>query len=527
MAELTLTVAVTTGTQYVTGSTGSIYTFDGSQPASFTFPWVASGTIRLEQSGSSNDGHPLIFSTSNSAVLATMKAGIISSGVTYYLDGASNQSDYTNTTTFNAATTRYIEIAPASQTDFYFACWVHGIGMGGIMDITQDTWGALSWSDHDWGDQGTVTVFPSGLSITATLGEAQSYPEEGWGSDAWGVENWGQTGLTVPVTGLSITATLGDLAYAAALDGWGRGSWGEDDWGDDTLSIPVTGFSMTGSLGTPGAASEQGWGRETWGSEPWGDSNSPVVGVSGFAITASLGTLPYAASESGWGRDEWGYGNWGENTTTVVLDGFEMTGAMGLGGWGRDTWGYGVWGEESILTVEIGTPLTGLAITGSLGTPTINHDFIFTLPDSLLMTAHRGSISINNGADHTQGLGGLPATMSLGTVEVADVVFGPTTFTITGALGAAAAGDVQRVSVTGLSITGSQGSLGSIPDMAVGSGSFAITGSVGSLTITDMQVGLTGLEITSTLGSGGVAPLGYKDVDITGNTSYTYIEHSA
>ena len=37
MAELTITVAVTTGTQYVTGSTGSIYTFNGSQPASFTF----------------------------------------------------------------------------------------------------------------------------------------------------------------------------------------------------------------------------------------------------------------------------------------------------------------------------------------------------------------------------------------------------------------------------------------------------------------------------------------------------------
>ena len=159
MANLYITVAVTTGTQYVTGSTGSIYTFDGSQPASFTFPWVASGTLRLDQSGSSNDGHPLIFSTSNSSVLATMKAGIISSGVTYYLDGSSNQSDYTNTTTFNAATTRYIEIAPASQTDFYFACWIHGIGMGGIMDITQNTWGALSWGDHDWGDQDTITVF--------------------------------------------------------------------------------------------------------------------------------------------------------------------------------------------------------------------------------------------------------------------------------------------------------------------------------------------------------------------------------
>ena len=36
-----------------------------------------------------------------------------------------------------------------------------------------------------------------------------------------------------------------------------------------------------------------------------------------------------------------------------------------------------------------------------------------------------------------------------------------------------------------------------------------------------MQVGLTGLEISGTLGSGAVSPLGYKDIDITGNTSYT------
>ena len=47
--------------------------------------------------------------------------------------------------------------------------------------------------------------------------------------------------------------------------------------------------------------------------------------------------------------------------------------------------------------------------------------FIFDLDESLLLTASRGSLSINNGADHTQGLGGLAATMSLGTLEVADV----------------------------------------------------------------------------------------------------------
>ena len=76
-------------------------------------------------------------------------------------------------------------------------------------------------------------------------------------------------------------------------------------------------------------------------------------------------------------------------------------------GWGRSTWGNDAWGEESIVNIEIGEPLTGLEITGSLGTPQINYDFKHVLTDSLLGTLSLGSVSINNGADHTQGLGGI------------------------------------------------------------------------------------------------------------------------
>ena len=305
---------------------------------------------------------------------------------------------------------------------------------------------------------------------------------------------------------------------------WGQGNWGEQN--NFTVS-GLTGLAATGSLGTPLPYSEQGWGRAGWGEEPWGDSYDPVIAVTGYSITASLGTLAYSQSIEGWGRDEWGYGNWGQNITTVAdLTGFEMTGLIGGAGWGRSTWGNDAWGEESIVNIEIGEPLTGLAITGSLGTPQINYDFKHVLTQSLLGTLSRGVISINNGADHTQGLGGLAATMSVGTPEVADVVFGPSSFLGTMTLGAAAAGDIQRVSVTGYSITASQGSIASIDDMTVGSGSFAITGSVGSFTITDMQIGLSGIEMTGDLGSGGVAPLHYKDVDITGNTSYTYVKHA-
>jgi hypothetical protein len=401
MANLTVTVAVTTGTQYVTGSTSNIYTFDGSQPASFTFPWVEDGTVRLEQSGSSNDGHPLIFSTSNSTTLGTMRAGIISSGVTYYLDGSSTESDYTNTTTFNAATTRYIEITPAAATDFYFACWVHGIGMGGIVDITQTTWGALGY----------------------------------------GYSNWGGS---VSLTGLSMTATLGDLAYAAADDGWGRDAWGDN--------------------------------------------------------------------------------NWGENETGVTLTGLEMTAGLGAEGWGRSTWGNDTWGEESVLNIEIGEPLTGLEITGSLGTPQLNYDFKLILTESLLTTGSLGSISINDGADHTQGLGGIAITGSLGTPAVIQEVVGLTGIEMTASLATLTIGELKVVPLTGIAGTMSQGSLGTIPDMARGLTGISSTMSLGSLgAIDDMQVGLSGFEITATLNS-VVSPLHYKEDTITGSTSYTSVD---
>ena len=318
MADLTITVAVTTGTQYITGSTSNIFTFDGSQPASFTFPWVQGGTVRLEQSGSSNDGHPLIFSTSNSETLGTMQAGIISSGVTYYLDGSSNQSDYTNTTTFNAATTRYIEIAPASQTDFYFACWVHGIGMGGIVDLTQNTWGALSWNDGAWNEQNDLTVSLTGLSATSSVGTptASFYP--GWGTLTWGQNGWGTiTEATIKLSGLSATSSVGAITPADVMGLTGlsaTSSVGGPSVKSDNTTVPagqsvtssvgsfvietaytLTGLSATSSVGTPTARSYHTItltglsATSSLGSVVI--SSAPLIQPSGVSATSSVGAL--------------------------------------------------------------------------------------------------------------------------------------------------------------------------------------------------------------------------------------------
>jgi hypothetical protein len=353
-----------------------------------------------------------------------------------------------------------------------------------------NSWGesGTTWSQGDWGQQNITTVVLSGLSITSSLGEVLSYPEEGWG----------------------------------------RSTWGSDDWGDFSLTVFPTGYSITGSIGELAAASEQGWGRSTWGNEPWGDSNSPVVSVSGFSITGSLGT-PYAAAEEGWGRDEWGYGNWGENTTTVILDGLEITALQGPSGWGLAPWdeviGWG--GDLRLETTQLSiAALTGIEATLSLGTVTPNYDFLLDLTGlgPAQMGAGLGVPNINDGADHSQGVGSLLITGSLGSVGH-EMAYDLTGIEATLSLGTIDANDTQLIDVTGIEATGYVGSI-TPDDMAIGVSGYSITGSLGTPIVTDMQVGISGIEMTSALGSAGMSPLYYKDVDITGNTSYTYVKHA-
>jgi len=390
MANLTVTVAVTTGTQYITGDSGNIFTFDGSQPASFTFPWVEDGTVRLDQSGSTNDGHPLIFSTSNSETLGTMRAGIISSGVTYYLDGSSTESDYTNTTTFNAATTRYIEITPSAETDFYFACWVHGIGMGGIVDITETAWGAMAWGRGTWNDQEKITT--------------------GWGRLGWGKEAWGDS-PTVVLTGLSATTSLG-TAVASFYPGWGTLTWGQNGWGTITEgTVPLTGISATTSLGTPVIA-----------------IGVPLTGVS---ATSTVGS-PTARSD---------------NTTT-------LTGESATSSLGSVNINIGVPLTGLSLASGLGTPtarsyhtitLTGLSATTAEGSVNITSNPTVQ-PTGVSATSAVGAISPT---EQVMGLTGISATSSVGAITPVDQVMGLTGISATITLGTVSPLHYEADTITG------------------------------------------------------------------------------
>jgi len=439
MADQTYTVTVASGTLYISGGTGNVFYLNGARD--MALEWVEGGTLRFDQSESTNNNHPLLFTTNTS----DPGNNIISAGVTYYLDGASNQAAYSNISTFNAATTRYVEIAPASSSDFYYYCYVHGIGMGGAIDVTQNTWGAMSWGENQYGSQNHVDVLPSALTITSALGDLSAY-------------------------------------------------------------------------------SENGWGRDAWGEEPWGDSFDPIVSLTGLTISSALGTLPYAQATDGWGRDTWSSNQWGTDASNVVLESLSMNMSQGPDAWGESAWGDNQWGGELVISPASVIGVTGLSFGSSIGSTTQTFDMKFDV-SGVTMGAGLGTLGINDGSDQVVGLASLVIGSAVGSVtdqqvyELSGVSMGS-------AVGTPQVDDTLIVNISGVSGSFGIGSL-TVDQMAVGLTGVTAGFSVGSTTVTDQTVGLTGIDITSNLGQTGFGALAYKDIDITGNTSYTDITHVA
>ena len=63
--------------------------------------------------------------------------------------------------------------------------------------------------------------------------------------------------------------------------------------------------------------------------------------------------------------------------------------------------------------------------------------------------------------------------------------------------------------------------------MRVGISGVTSTAEVGAIAIANVTVGLTGQSITANINTVGLGTIGYQNVDITGNTSYTDVNHAA
>ena len=89
----------------------------------------------FDVSDSSVSGHPFLLSTTSDGVHGG--GSVYSTGVTYFLDGvATSETDYKNTTNFNAATTRQVKFTVPAEgsypSNLYYYCHVHS-GMGGSL----------------------------------------------------------------------------------------------------------------------------------------------------------------------------------------------------------------------------------------------------------------------------------------------------------------------------------------------------------------------------------------------------------
>jgi len=316
-------------------------------------------------------------------------------------------------------------------------------------------------------DSGNSTPYTTGVTASGTPGQVGAYTQID-------VQNGAPSTLYYYCTNHS------GMGGQANTDGWGRSYWGQMDWGDSNVV-------------------QNGWGRNTWNDGGWGIVGSVLL--EGQGATVSLGDITVAL-RPGWGTLDWGENGWGSVEEGIeVLTGQQATSAVG-----------------SITPADV-VGLTGQAATTSVGgftfilSPTIT-------PTGQVATVSEGQLSLNNGADHTQGLATLVATSAVGSIAPAEVMG------LTGQQATSQVGNLIEETATFVTlptITAMSTAVGSlVPEIGVPLTGLSTTSAVGSITLTPMTVGLEGQQATSSVGE--VIVLGYLDVNIVGNTNYSDVD---
>ena len=97
---------------------GSVYVVDGNAQEDM---YLARGTtFFINQDAATNDGHPLVISTT------TPSTTVYNTGVVYLLDNVvTTESDWVNTTNFNAATTRRLRVTLQQGSPALYYCLLY------------------------------------------------------------------------------------------------------------------------------------------------------------------------------------------------------------------------------------------------------------------------------------------------------------------------------------------------------------------------------------------------------------------
>jgi hypothetical protein len=308
-------MAVKTYIVTVPGGTGGGYYIDGVQKP--TLDLAKGATYRFDVSDASNSVHPFRFSTNaNNSPSSPYTTGVTTSG-TQGNPGAYVEIDLTSTST----------------DTLYYYCTNHS-GMGGQLNLTADSWGALSWNVGSWGEQDNVTEILTGFSLSSNLNSVSidNQINIGWGGQVWGNGEWGELfSPEVIPTGISLSADLGTPSITADVNvGWSAKTWGYPaggGWGNlYDVNQPLTGFNLTSTLGEETVIGQinAGWGRSTWGENGWGIQGTLLL--SGIQMSANIGSVSIDNQINiGWGSDTWGYETWGASGLLVPLTGIELS----------------------------------------------------------------------------------------------------------------------------------------------------------------------------------------------------------
>jgi hypothetical protein len=183
--------------------------------------------------------------------------------------------------------------------------------------MASGTWSTGFWGQNQWNDSANPTLIPTGIALTATLGDETTVGEinVGWGRANWGDFAWNIAGNVLPTgfpvvgalgnpeihidvtattstnNGQLITTTLNSITVDIQTKAFPTGialasNLGTADAGPDAMA---TGIAMSMGLGTLDAFNQTGWGRQQWNVNAWGvEGQFATAAVTGIAMTAAV-----------------------------------------------------------------------------------------------------------------------------------------------------------------------------------------------------------------------------------------------
>ena len=424
------------------------------------------------------------------------------------------------------------------------------------------TWGTLTWSTGNWGEQNNADAFPNGIGASFSIGiiDSTATVEFGWGRDLWGSRAWGSPNQIVNPSGIAMTAFEGtiDPAPDVSLTGIGFTAALGNEFAFTDVDVPVTGqaltttlgnenaftdinviptsFAITNSLGDETTAGEinTGWGRLTWGENAWGIAGD--LELTGNAATLALGNesiaidvapeltgIPLTAFEgtpteliavevflSGLSfTTNLGIADAGPD---AMLTGIGATGSVGsveaynLEGWGRYFWGQYEWGATGEWEF---VPVTGISLSANLGDESITGTANVDVTGEL-MTAEEGIVDPSPDATVT-GIG-FTADLAVGTVTIADANTDVTGEAMTASLGNESITGTANLTLTGFGITAAEGIVDPSPDAEVTGIGFNASLAVGTVVAGNADVTVIGEGIAAGLGLGTLDAVTFADV---------------